>query len=47
MNMNHLTLKDFNKKPLRVDLPMDAGMMSMGGKSDMDTQDELIEVEIM
>jgi len=47
MNMNHLTLKDFNKKPLRVDLPMDAGMMSMGGKSDMDTQEELIEVEIM
>ena len=47
MNMNSMNLKDFNKKPMRVDVPMDSGMMSMGGKSDMDTAEDNIEVEIM
>lgn len=47
MNMNSMNLKDFNKKPMRVDVPMDQGMMSMGGKSDMDTAEDVIEVEIM
>ena len=47
MNMNSMNLKDFNKKPMRVDVQMDSGMMSMGGKSDMDTAEDNIEVEIM
>ena len=47
MNMNYMDLKDFNKKAMRVDVPLDSGMMSMGGKSDMDTTDDVMDVEIM
>ena len=47
MNMNYMDLKDFNKKAMKVDVPLDSGIMSMGGKSDMDTTDDVMDVEIM
>lgn len=47
MNMNYMDQKDFNKKAMCVDVPLDSGMMSMGGKSDVDTTDDIIDVDIM
>ena len=32
---------------MKVDVPLDSGIMSMGGKSDMDTTDDVMDVEIM